>query len=45
VDEIFSRIDIDGSGTIDYNEFIAASMDMDEMLTTEKLQTAFSKFD
>lgn len=37
IDEIFARIDIDGSGFIDYNEFIAASMDMDEMLTTEKL--------
>jgi Ca2+-binding EF-hand superfamily protein len=37
IDEIFARIDIDNSGCIDYNEFIAASMDMDEMLTTEKL--------
>lgn len=45
IDEIFARIDIDQSGFIDYNEFIAASMDMEEMMTTEKLQTAFSKFD
>lgn len=37
IDEIFARIDIDNSGFIDYNEFIAASMDMEEMMTTEKL--------
>lgn len=37
IDEIFNRIDIDGSGFIDYNEFIAATMDMEEMMTAEKL--------
>jgi calcium-dependent protein kinase len=28
IDEIFSRIDIDNSGYIDYTEFVAAALDM-----------------
>lgn len=45
IDEIFAHIDADGSGFIDYNEFIAASMDMEEMLTSQKLEAAFKMFD
>ena len=45
IDEIFARIDADGSGFIDYTEFIVASMDMVEMLTSKKLEAAFKMFD
>ena len=28
IDEIFAQIDVDGSGYIDYTEFVASAMDM-----------------
>lgn len=43
--EIFTRIDIDGSGFIDYTEFVAAAMDMEQMLSDKKLKRAFEMFD
>lgn len=42
---IFARIDIDGSGYIDYTEFVAAAMDMEQMLSDKKLKRAFDMFD
>jgi calcium-dependent protein kinase len=33
IEEIFTRIDIDQSGYIDYTEFVAAAMDMNQLLT------------
>jgi calcium-dependent protein kinase len=45
IDEIFNRIDIDLSGYIDYTEFVAAAMDMNQLLTNSKLKRAFDMFD
>ena len=37
LDQIYNKIDIDGSGKIDYSEFVVASMNEKELLSTEKL--------
>jgi calcium-dependent protein kinase len=37
VDKMFKEIDIDGNGTIDYTEFVMATMNDKTMLTNEKL--------
>ena len=38
-------MDINGNGTIDYTEFLAANVQLSELLTNEKLQAAFNLFD
>jgi calcium-dependent protein kinase len=38
-------VDIDGSGEIDYSEFVVATMDKRKYLSNEKLETAFNLFD
>ena len=45
VDRILRLADSDGSGEIDYSEWIVATMDKRKLLTEEKLQQAFSMFD
>lgn len=42
---ILKRVDTDGSGYIDYSEFIAAAMDKKKLLSEEKLEAAFKAFD
>ena len=42
---MFEEIDIDKNGTIDYTEFVMATMSDKQMMTTEKLQQAFRLFD
>jgi calcium-dependent protein kinase len=37
--------DTDGSGHIDYNEFLAAAFDRSKLLSKEKLESAFETFD
>lgn len=37
IDEIFNKIDIDQSGYIDYSEFISAAMDIEMLLTGDRL--------
>jgi calcium-dependent protein kinase len=37
--------DVDGSGYVDYSEFISASMNKKTMLSKENLQSAFEAFD
>jgi calcium-dependent protein kinase len=37
--------DADGSGSIDYSEFITMSMDRQKLLTKANLQAAFDAFD
>lgn len=45
VNKMFKEIDIDGNGTIDYTEFVMATMTEKNVLTNEKLQQAFNMFD
>ena len=45
VERIFAKVDIDGSGQIDYSEWVVATIDKEKLLTQEKLQAAFNLFD
>ena len=45
VDKIFNRIDVDGSGEIDYTEWVIATIDKKTLLTDDKLRTAFNMID
>ena len=38
VDKMFKNIDIDGNGSIDYTEFVMATMNEKNLVTNEKLQ-------
>ena len=42
---MFAKVDIDNSGSIDYSEFIVATMNEKNLLSNNKLQTAFKMFD
>ena len=45
VDEMFERIDLDGNGTIDYTEFVMATISESNLVTQERLKQAFKMFD
>lgn len=45
VDRIMQQVDIDGSGEIDYTEFITATMNKSMLLSQEKLELAFKMYD
>ena len=45
VDRILAVADSDGSGEIDYSEWIVASVNKKKLLTQEKLELAFNMFD
>lgn len=45
IEKMFKSVDIDGSGFIDYSEFVVAAMNEKNLLTNEKLQAAFRMFD
>ena len=45
VDKMFNEIDMDGNGTIDYTEFVMATMNEKTVLTNDKLEQAFKMFD
>jgi calcium-dependent protein kinase len=45
VDKIMTSCDVDGSGYVDYSEFLSASMNKKTMLSKENLQAAFEAFD
>ena len=45
IDEIYSQLDLNNDGKVNYNDFLAAAMDKDTMLTDEKLRSAFKVFD
>jgi calcium-dependent protein kinase len=45
IDTIFGQIDVDGSGYIDYTEFVASAMNMEALMTDQKLKRAFDMFD
>ena len=38
VDEMFAKIDLDGNGTIDYTEFVMATMEESRLITDERLK-------
>jgi len=42
---MFKEIDTDGNGTIDYSEFLMATMNETQLLSQEKLKAAFKMFD
>lgn len=45
VDDMFAKVDADGSGEIEYSEFVVATMNEKNLLSNNKLQTAFKMFD
>ena len=44
VDQIFEKCDMDGSGFIDYSEFLAVSMTWSKVLKQEKIKMIFEFF-
>jgi len=45
VEKIFERVDLDGSGYIDYSEWVVATINKKKLLSPEKLKAAFVLFD
>jgi len=45
IDQIFKRLDFNKDGTINYSEFLTATVDKKRTLTTANLQFAFHHFD
>ena len=41
VDSIFNKVDKDGSGEIDYSEWVIGTIDKKDLLTEAKLKIAF----
>jgi calcium-dependent protein kinase len=42
---MFKTIDLDGNGTIDYTEFVMATVNEAKIMTTDRLEMAFKQFD
>jgi Ca2+-binding EF-hand superfamily protein len=42
---MFKAVDIDQSRSIDFNEFVMATLNEADMITNEKLKAAFKLFD
>lgn len=45
IEDMFHSVDTDRSGFIDYSEFVIAAMNEKQLLTQDKLQSAFKMFD
>ena len=45
IDDILLKIDADGSGEIEYSEWIVASVNKEQLLSKENLAKAFKIFD
>lgn len=45
IDKLFASVDIDGSGFIDYSEFVVATMNEKNLFSEKKLKAAFKMFD
>lgn len=44
-DRIMRQVDIDGSGDISYSEFVLATINLEQLLSTERIEAAFNAFD
>lgn len=42
---MFKKVDTDGSGYIDFTEFMAAAVDLKKLASKEKIREAFNIFD
>ena len=45
VNRLMNLIDTDGNGTLEYSEFVAASVDRKVLLSDKKLKIAFNMLD
>lgn len=45
VDELMRNIDTNNSGSIDYSEFVIATMNKNALLSKQRLEAAFKMFD
>ena len=45
VENIMKQVDLDGSGTIEYSEFVSATLNRQQLLSKERLEIAFKAFD
>lgn len=45
VDEMFEQLDVDGTGFLEYSEFVVAAMNEQDLLSSGKLRRAFDVFD
>jgi len=45
VDALFAKIDLDNNGSIDYTEFVTATMEESKLVTEKRLRIAFNMFD
>ena len=45
VDKLFKQVDINGSGKVDFTEFIIAAMNQEKILNVQKIEQAFRIFD
>ena len=45
VERIMKQVDLDGSGGIEYSEFVSATLDRQQLLSKERLEMAFKAFD
>lgn len=45
VNQIMDKLDENGNGTINYNEFITASLDAEKVTSEKNLKQAFEFFD
>lgn len=45
VDAMFAAVDLDGNNAIDYTEFVMATMNEKDLISNDKLKSAFKLFD
>lgn len=45
IDEMIERVDADGSGDINYSEFVNTAMSMEKLLNDDRLEKTFRLFD
>lgn len=43
--ESLQKLDLDGDGTINYSEFLAASINQEKLMSSENIKIAFQLFD